>query len=197
VLASLRDGLDYVARRPSLWMLLVANSLLTLLSMPFLHLLPGFVKEVLGGGPEMLGSMVSASSIGALACTAALASVQLRGRGRLLLLACAGNGAALALFAGADSLWLTIAMLIAIGAGQTSRNVFANVLCQTYSDPAYRGRVMSLSAMQMSAAQLGTFLFGLLAESIGPRLAFGAMGMALVGVSAFFFLAFRPLRRLD
>ena len=78
----------------------------------------------------------------------------------------------------------------------SSDSGFAGRIGMTGVHPSYRGRVMSLSAMQMSAAQLGTFLFGLLAESVGPQLAFGAMGAALMAVSAFFYLAFGPLRRL-
>jgi MFS family permease len=197
VLDSMRDALGYVAQRPMLWMLLVANTLLAMLSMPLLHLLPGFVKQVLGGGPEMLGGMVSATSIGALACTVVLASVEVRRRGRLLLLGCAANGLAIAAFAGSDALWLSVAMLVAIGVGQSLRHVLASVLCQSYTDPAYRGRVISLNAMQMSAGQLGTFLLGLLAESVGARAAFLAMGAALMAASAVFYLAFAPLRRLD
>ena len=50
-------------------MLLVSNLVFTFFSMPFLLLLPGFVKQVLGGGPEVLGVMMSAVSLGALACS--------------------------------------------------------------------------------------------------------------------------------
>ena len=62
-------------------MLLVSNVVFTFLSMPFMHLLPGFVKQVLGGGPEVLGSMMSAVSLGALVCTLRIASMSGRNRG--------------------------------------------------------------------------------------------------------------------
>ena len=73
----------------------------------------------------------------------------------------------------------------------------ANVLSQTYVDEAYRGRVMSLVAMQMNAAQLGTFAVGLASQALGPRWAFAGMGLALVATSLWFTARFSPMRRLQ
>ena len=195
-LSSLLEGWRYVARHPAVWMLLVSNLVFTFFSMPFIHLLPGFVKQVLGGGPEVLGTMMSAVSLGALACTLRIASMSGRNRGRTVLFGNAALGVVVVAFALSDSAWLSFPLLLCIGAGQSLRNSLSNVLSQTYVDDAFRGRVMSLVAMQMNAAQLGTFAIGMASEALGARVAFAGMGAALLVMSGWFTAWFVPMRRL-
>ena len=195
-IAATLEGWRYVVRHPVIWMLLLSNVVFTFFSMPFNHLLPGFVKQVLGGGPEMLGVMMSVVSLGALSSTLFIASMRARNRGRTVLLGNAALGLALVAFAFSGSAWLTLPLLLVIGVGQSLRNSLSNVLSQTYVDDAYRGRVMSLVAMQMNAAQLGTFAIGVASEAFGARWAFAGMGAALVLMSSAFTLTFRPMRRL-
>ena len=183
-------------RHPVIWMLLVSNVVFTFFSMPFNHLLPGFVKQVLGGGPEMLGVMMSVVSLGALSSTLFIASMRAQNRGRTVLLGNAALGLALVAFAFSGSAWITFPLLLVIGVGQSLRNSLSNVLSQTYVDDAYRGRVMSLVAMQMNAAQLGTFAIGVASEAFGARWAFAGMGAALVLMSTAFTFGFVPMRRL-
>ena len=195
--AALLEGWRYVVRRPAVWMLLVSNLVFTFLSMPFLHLLPGFVKDVLDGGPEILGSMMSVVSLGALACTLRIASMRSRRRGRTVLLGNAALGLVIVAFAYSEAAWLSWPLLFCIGAGQSLRNSLSNVLSQTYVDDAYRGRVMALVSMQMNAAQLGTFAIGLASEALGARVAFAGMGGCLLVSSVAFTLWFGPMRRLQ
>ncbi|MFK7894722.1 MAG: MFS transporter [Myxococcota bacterium] len=196
-IASLIEGWRYVARHPAVWMLVLSNFVFTFLSMPFMHLLPGFVKQVLGGGPEVLGTMMSVVSLGALACTLRIASMHARNRGRTVLFGNAALGIVIIAFALTDSVWLSFPLLMLIGAGQSLRNSLSNVLSQTYVDDAFRGRVMSLVAMQMNAAQLGTFAIGLASEAFGARMAFAGMGAGLLLMSAGFTISFTAMRRLQ
>ena len=83
------------------------------------------------------------------------------------------------------------------GAGLALRNSLAHTLCQTYVADAYRGRVTSLLALQMTAAQAGTFLVGLAAAWLGPRWALAGMGLVLAAVSLGALALLAPLRRLD
>ena len=194
--ASLLEGWRYVARHPAVWMLLASNVVFTFLSMPFMHLLPGFVKGVLGGGPELLGAMMSTLSLGALALTLRIASMRARNRGRTVLFGNAALGLVFIAFACAENVWLSFPLLFCIGAGQSLRNSLSNVLSQTYVDDAFRGRVMALVAMQMNAAQLGTFAIGMVSEALGARVAFAGMGLALLLMSLWFSLWFVPMRSL-
>ncbi len=120
-----------------------------------------------------------------------------RNRGRIVLLGNAALGSVLVGFAFSETAWLTFPLLFAIGAGQSLRNSLSNVLSQTVVEDAYRGRVMSLVAMQMNAAQLGTFVIGLASQVVGPCWAFAGMGAALILTSACFTAWFAPMRRLQ
>ena len=136
-------------------------------------------------------------SLGALSCTLFIASMRARNRGRIVLLGNAALGMAIVGFAFSETVWLSLPLLLVIGAGQALRNSLSNVLSQTYVDDVYRGRVMSLVAMQMNAAQLGTFAIGVATELAGPRWAFAGMGAALVATSVWFTVWFSPMRRLQ
>jgi hypothetical protein len=59
---------------------------------------------------------------------------------------------------------------------------------QSYSEEEYRGRVQSIYMMEMSIVNFGTFLVGLLANSIGPQWAIGGTSaVMLVFVIAIWF----------
>ena len=118
-MAWMLEGWRYVVRHPVIWMLLVSNLVFTFFSQPFIQMLPGFVKDVLGGGPEVLGTMVSVISLGALSTTLFIASMRARNRGRTVLLGNAALGVALVGFAFSETAWLTFPLLLAIGAGQS------------------------------------------------------------------------------
>ena len=152
--------------------------------------------RVLGADYMVLGSMMSVVSLGALVCTLRIASMSVRNRGRTVLLGNAALGVVIVAFAFSDTAWLSFPLLLCIGAGQSLRNSLSNVLSQTYVDDAFRGRVMSLVAMQMNAAQLGTFAFGMASEALGARVAFAGMGAGLLVMSAWFTVWFAPMRRL-
>ncbi len=194
---SLLDGLRYAGTHPVIWMLVLGHLAVSLLSQPFLHLLPGFVKDVLGGGPDLLGGMVSLSSVGALLALGVVASMPSRRRGWILLGGSVVTGGMLAAFASATVFWVSLPALAFIGAGQSLRNSLSHALCQGVVDDAYRGRVMGMLALQMHVAQLGTFVVGLAAEWVGARAALAGMGFALAVTSLVFLAAFGPVRRLQ
>jgi hypothetical protein len=71
------------------------------------------------------------------------------------------------------------------------------VLIQSYSEPEYRGRVMSVWMMQFYLVQFGTFFVGIFAELIGPQLAIGGLAAGMV-LSMGLIYAFVPtIRDLD
>jgi MFS family permease len=166
-------------------------------SMPYQMMLPGYVLDVLGKGPETVGLMMSIMSIGSLGATLVIASLPPRRRGALLLMGGILTGGALVAFP-LSTAWIPIvATVIVIGVGQSFRQSLGSVLVQTYVEDEFRGRVMSVQMMQMNMAMLATFFFGILAATIGPQLTVGIMGgmMLVVVIGATIFLP--RLRRLD
>jgi MFS family permease len=196
-LSDIADGLRYIKGNTTILMLLVTSLAMVAFSMPYQMMLPGYVLDVLGKGPETVGLMMSIMSIGSLGATLVIASLPPRRRGALLLMGGILTGGALVAFP-LSTAWIPIvATVIVIGVGQSFRQSLGSVLVQTYVEDEFRGRVMSVQMMQMNMAMLATFFFGILAATIGPQLTVGIMGgmMLVVVIGATIFLP--RLRRLD
>lgn len=194
--ADLADGIRYVRHEPTIKLLLVTNLLIVSASMPYFMLLPGFVEEVLGAGKGELGFLISIQGIGSLAGSLWIASMANRGRGKLMLYSSLLLGVSLIFFAASESFWLTAGILVVVGLGQSGRMSLSNVLVQSYSEDAYRGRVMSIYMMEFGLTMIGTFLVGLLAAVIGPQWAIGGTAAWLV-LLIVYLLVRTDLARLD
>jgi MFS family permease len=190
------EGITYTRSQPAVAALVLANMLLSGLSLPFLMLLPGYVKDVLQAGPEGLGLMVSFTSIGALVVTFFLTTMTAVRRGIWFLLAGMLMGLSLIAFVIVKLPWGMYPLLALMGAGLALRQSLAPSLCQAYVAMGYRGRVGSLISMQMTAGQIGTFLIGWLADISSVQMAFIVMGALLAACSAGFLLSSSPLRRM-
>ena len=99
MLNELKLGFSYVLRTPTIFMLLGCNFLMVFFSLTYFMLLPGFVKEVLGAGPDGLGLIISISGIGSLAGSLLVASLPNKRRARILLYGAFIMGIALVGFA--------------------------------------------------------------------------------------------------
>jgi MFS family permease len=196
-IADIVDGLRYMVRDSTILMLLMLNMVIVLFSMPYQMMLPGFVKEVLDGGPDRLGLLMSITGLGSLAGSLFIASLPSRGRGKLLLLGSMLLGIALVAFSASTWFWLTLIIMVFIGVGQSARMSLSNVLVQAYVDDAYRGRVMSIYMMEHSLVQFGTFIVGIIASLIGVQAALGGVALALFTSSLLVYMFVPRMRNLD
>ena len=106
-------------------------------------------------------------------------------------------GVALIGFSASPSIWIGGGFMFFVGVGSAGRQALGNVLLQSYTENAYRGRVMSIYMTQISLMSLGAFIIGLIAEAAGAQWALGGMATLLVVMSVGFFAASPLLRRLD
>jgi MFS family permease len=194
-LKDLADGMQYVARDPIIRMVIAVNFLIVIVAMPYTMLLPGFVSDVLHKGAFEQGTLQSVQGIGALAGAMFIASAASTGRGKMFIGCGALLGAGILAFSLSTNYWITLPIMILIGAGQSSRMALGQVLIQVYSQEQYRGRVMSVWFMEFGLVQLGTFVVGLLAEVLGPQLAIGGLAALLLIAMACVSL-FTPRMRL-
>ncbi len=106
-------------------------------------------------------------------------------------------GLALAGFASSEWWLVSVVVVIFIGLGQSTHRTTGNSLAQNYTEPEYRGRIMSFMMMGLGFSSLGTFFAGIIAEVIGIQWAIGGLAVILV-VMSFALLTFTPrLRRLE
>jgi MFS family permease len=165
-------------------------------------LLPVYATDVLKVGPEGLGVMRAAPSIGALMMAVALAHLPpFRHAGRTLLTAVTGFGLATIIFGVSKSFWLSVMMLVTLGALDNISVVIRSTLLLTYTPDEMRGRISSVNSIFISASnELGGFESGLTAALVGPVLSVvgGGIGTILVVLAiAKTWPEMRRLRTLD
>ena len=187
-------GLVYVARDPTIRMILGVNFLIVIVAMPYTQLIPGFVADVLHKGAFEQGMLQSTQGIGAVLGAIFVASAPSKGRGKMLIASGTLLGLGIIGFASSTNFWITLPIMVFLGAGQASRQAMGQVLIQSYSSEEYRGRVVSVWFMQFGLVQFGTFIVGHLAEIFGPQLALGGMAAFLVATMGLC-MAFVPRMR--
>jgi len=138
-------------------------------------------RDVLGVGPQGLGSLLSALGAGALFGMLLMVTFHTAHRGRVILIAGAVYTLLLVIFGLSSSLLLSMVLLFGLGAADGVWGVARNTVVQLAAPDALRGRVMSLVFLvTRGSTPLGHFNTGLLAAAIGgPGTVL--LGAALVG----------------
>ncbi|NWK49130.1 MFS transporter [Acinetobacter sp. SwsAc7] len=185
VLQSLGEGFRFIAKtKIVLWA--ISLDLVSVLFGGVIALLPIFAEDILKIGPEGLGYLRAAPSIGALITMIALTRFPpTRHAWRNMLLAVAGFGLFTLLFAYSNYLWLSLFALAMTGACDSISVVIRQTILQIYPPENMRGRVAAVNGMFVSSSnELGAFESGLAAKYLGPVIAtvFGG-GMTLLVVA--------------
>ena len=185
VLKSLGEGFRFIAKtKIVLWA--ISLDLVSVLFGGVIALLPIFAEDILKIGPEGLGYLRAAPSIGALITMIVLTRFPpTRHAWRNMLLAVAGFGLFTLLFAYSNYLWLSLFALAMTGACDSISVVIRQTILQIYPPENMRGRVAAVNGMFVSSSnELGAFESGLAAKYLGPVIAtvFGG-GMTLLVVA--------------
>ncbi len=150
--------------------------------LPYSVLMPVFAEGILHQGPRGLGLLMGASGLGALGGAHALVTRRaVRALGRWVAVSAAAFGVALALFSLSHTFWLSVALLVPVGASMMVQMASSNTLLQAMVPDELRGRVMSIySMMFMGMAPIGSLVAGTIAERIGAPFTVVVGGMVCV-----------------
>ncbi len=187
VLQSLGEGFRFIAKtKIVLWA--ISLDLVSVLFGGVIALLPIFAEDILKIGPEGLGYLRAAPSIGALITMIALTRFPpTRHAWRNMLLAVVGFGLFTLLFAYSNYLWLSLFALAMTGACDSISEVIRQTILQIYPPENMRGRVAAVNGMFVSSSnELGAFESGLAAKYLGPVIATvfgGSMTLLVVALS--------------
>ena len=197
-LADITEAVVYVVRSP------IVGGLILLSIMPFLFglsinsLLPAFNTDILNGGPDVLGTLMTGMGVGAIVGSILLARLGgIRHKGFWLFLTCAAWGASVVLFAVTDTLVLSliaVALVGLLGAVNMSMN---RSLVQLQVEQAMRGRVMSVDMMSHGLMPLGLVPVSWIAEHHGVQAGLAASGAALVVITLVLWMFLGSVRRID
>src|SRR5262249_30787042 len=169
----------------------------TVLALPYQQLLPVFARDVYDAGPNGLGILLTANSVGAF--LGALMATSLMGvghRGHILLVGGGGVGVGLVLLGLAPTYALGLAVVLLTGGAFSVYNAVNNALIHEATTDAFRGRVMSVYLMTWSLMPLGTLPAGALADHVGAPLTVALGGGLCALVVGLVWLALPALRAL-
>ena len=187
MLADLKDGLRYLKATPSLGVLVLLLSLMSLLVLPYTTLFPIIAKETLAGDASIYGYLNSFVGVGALSGAILLASLKSNSSTlrKLLIMATTLFGLGLLFFALSHTLLFAFFFCTMAGFGMMLHVTIINTLLQTTSSSVMRGRVISYFAMAFFGMQpLGALLVGTISHYIGA-----AETLLLEGCSALLIIA--------
>ncbi|MFE9647340.1 MFS transporter [Streptomyces sp. NPDC006365] len=173
----LREGLHYVASRPELIWPIVLIGFVGTFGFNFPIWLTAFADEVYHAGAGTYGFLNTLMAVGSVAgalLTARRGSVRLRILvGAALLFGVLEIAAALS-----PSYWLFALLMIPTGMAALTVNTTANASVQMATDPAMRGRVMSLFMMVfVGGTPLGAPIVGWITDTFGVRIGFAFGGL--------------------
>jgi predicted MFS family arabinose efflux permease len=189
--SALREGLSYVRRSSILMALLTMAFVPIVFGMPYQMLMPVFAVDVLHVGPSGFGYLMAATGVGALVGSLVVASLgDFRHKGLFLLSSSALFGVFLILFASSRYFYLSLFLLLGVGAASAGYLASNNTLLQLNVDDNVRGRVMSMYMMTIGLFPIGVMPAAALAEAMGIPFAVGLGG----GILLLFTLAMALLR---
>jgi MFS family permease len=161
-------------------------------------LLPIFAKDILHVGPQGLGWLRAAPSMGALIVAVTIAHrPAMRRTGWTLLSAVVGFGVTTIVFGLSRSFVLSMAMLFLLGGLDGISMIIRSTLVQLRTPDEMRGRVSAVNSVFIDMSnELGGFESGALAALVGPIVAVVAGGVGTIVVVSAVAAAWPELRRL-
>jgi MFS family permease len=165
---------------------------------PYATLMPIYAKDVYGGGPDTLGTLLASAGAGALSAMLYLASREtVRGLGRVIARAATAAGVALAAFAFLRNLPVAMVLMALIGGAVMLSAASANTILQTIVDDRMRGRIAAFYSMAfLGVAPLGNLAAGALAAAFGAPLTLLVNGVACALAAAWFWRRLPALAEL-
>ncbi|MEU2507991.1 MFS transporter [Streptomyces sp. NPDC007863] len=180
----LREGLRYVAGRPDLIWPIVLVGFIGTFGFNFPIWLTAFSGEVFHVGAGTYGFLNTLMAAGSLA-GALLAARRGSTRLRMLVIAAGVFGVLEIAAAFSPSFWLFALLLVPIGMIGLTVNITANSAVQMATDPAMRGRVMSLYMMVFAGGTpIGAPLLGWVTDTYGARVGFATGGLVSLAAAA-------------
>ena len=160
-------------------------------------LLPIFARDILVVGPQGLGLLYAATAAGSLLGAVAFGLVgQVHHAGRWILIGVAVYAISIMLFAHSQILWVSLALLVLSGIGDTTSAVLRATINQLATPDQLRGRMASINSIfTNSGPQLGQFEAGAVAALLGAEMSVFAGGLVILILSALIALVFPNIRK--
>ena len=190
-----RQGLRYVAKHPILPGLFLLDTGITAASF-YREILPVLALGMFAGGASATGLLGAANSVGAIAgALLALLFVGYRAKGMLVLYASFAYGIILFGFGSANSLWMGVFMIAALGAADAVTVAVRQTTVMLTTPDQMRGRAFALMILAAQTANnVGTIWVGAWAGAIGAGNTMIMGGIISIIATAAIWRWWRPIR---
>ena len=180
----IREGLRYVRHQPQILWTIVLVFFVGTFGYNFAIILSAYTKDVFHSGADLYGllntAMAAGSVVGAL-----VAARRTTGRMSVLFGTAIAFSGMLILLGVTPWLWIFVALLVLTGLFSVTFNTLANSTVQLRTDPALRGRVMSLYMLVfMGGTPFGSVVVGAITDRWGAPLALVISGAVCVIAAA-------------
>jgi MFS family permease len=180
----IREGMRYVRGRSDILVIMVVVGVVSTFGLNFQLTSALMARTEFGRGPGEYGVLGSILAIGSLT-GALLAARRERPRVRLVIGAAFGFGIATGVMALMPTYTSYAIACIPVGLASLTMMTAANSTVQMSTDPAVRGRVMSLYMMVfLGATPIGSPIVGWIAEQFGARWSIGIGSISALLVSS-------------
>jgi len=181
----LKEGISYALRTPATLLVIILVAFVGMFGYNFTVMMPLITRFVLQEGSIVLGFLTAAVGLGAVLATILLAGRRAATRYQLFF----GATAFTLLLAGvalSENLYLSMLLLMGLGAAGATFGTTANTSIQIATPDHLRGRVVSLYMLLFAGSTpIGGYLTGLMAHEFGTQTAIGVLAfMCGVGVLA-------------
>lgn len=188
-------GMRHIRERKRLMLAVVTFIGVIMAGFSYFVVLPGFLENELGRSSKDMALLMAAGAASGFVVSLAVAGAA--GSRHAWMLMVAGGvvlGLSLILLAAAPNFGVAMLAMLAIGAGTGAFQVLNNAIVMREAEPAYHGRVMSLTMLAWGVNGLVAYPFGALADRIGERETLGVMAAGVLAIIGAAWAASVPLR---
>ncbi|MCY3886084.1 MAG: MFS transporter, partial [Gammaproteobacteria bacterium] len=197
VLSDMAEVLRFVRRHPTVW------ALVWLAIVPFMFghslntFLPAFNEDVLNGGADSLGLLLSVMGVGSILGSLTLAAASsLRRKGTWLVVMIVSWGLAIFAFGFVQNNISAFVLVILIGWLSSSCMAMNRALTQMHTRNRMLGRVMSIDMMSHGLMPISAIPIGILADTVGTAFAISTSGVLLMVIVSLMLFASPSVRHL-
>ena len=192
----LRDAIAFLRREPALLALMLLGLFIVPFGMTYRRLMQVFVRDILVGGPTLLGLALGLAGLGSAASGFIIVMMENIRRGRAVIISSFGFGLGLIALSLSRQIPSTLIVMLAIGLISGIYLTLSHVIFQTEAPDEMRGRVLSLWGMVWGIVPLMTLAAGALAEEFNVTVVIAATGFILILSCASFAIARSKLLEL-
>jgi MFS family permease len=193
------EGLKYTFGFIPFRILLLLLAVVSMIGAPFTTLMPAFAREILNGGSDTYGFLMSATGAGALTGAIYLASRKtVIGMGKIIAMNTILFGLSMLAISFTKELWISMAISYITGFCVIATVACINTLIQTLADENKRGRVMSFYAMALLGMNpIGSLIAGIMATGIGISYTLSLSGVIIILFGIWFSIAWPGMRQYN